>query len=127
MYGGSIWIASIDLYCVLKCKPMVEASANLSESSFNPSRRLESECICNGRPSGQRVHNVLLVRRARLCVCVCVCVCVFVHVRHHGHLTRSLPRDVYLCRKNDHPGGQGRIFYTFYLNFVSMHLSKPGH
>ena len=41
-------------------------------------------------------------------------------------LTRSLPRDVYICRKNDHIGGQGRI-YTSNLNFVSAHLSKPGH
>ena len=41
-------------------------------------------------------------------------------------LTRSLPRDVYIRRKNDHPGGQGRI-YTSHLNFVSTHLSKPGH
>ena len=43
-----------------------------------------------------------------------------------GVLTRSLPRDVYIRRKNDHPGGQGRI-YTSNLNFVSTHLSKPGH
>ena len=41
-------------------------------------------------------------------------------------LTRSLPRDVYIRRQNDHPGGQGRI-YTSHLNFVSTHLSKPGH
>ena len=41
-------------------------------------------------------------------------------------LTRSLPRDVYIRRQNDHPGGQGRI-YTSHLNFVSAHLSKPGH
>ena len=41
-------------------------------------------------------------------------------------LTRSLPRDVYIRRENDHPGGQGRI-YTSHLNFVSTHLSKPGH
>ena len=41
-------------------------------------------------------------------------------------LTRSLPRDVYIRRKNDHPGGQGRI-YTSKLNFISTHLSKPGH
>ena len=41
-------------------------------------------------------------------------------------LTRSLPRDVYTRRKNDHPGGQGRI-YTSNLNFVFTHLSKPGH
>ena len=41
-------------------------------------------------------------------------------------LTRSLPRDVYIRRKNDHPGGQGRI-YTSHLNFVSTHMSKPGH
>ena len=40
-------------------------------------------------------------------------------------LTCSLPRDVYIRRKNDHPGGQGRI-YTSNLNFVSTHLSKPG-
>ena len=39
---------------------------------------------------------------------------------------RSLPRDVYIRRKNDHPGGQGRI-YTSNLNFVFSHLSKPGH
>ena len=38
-------------------------------------------------------------------------------------LTRSLPRDVYIRRKN---GGQGRI-YTSNLNFVFTHLSKPGH
>ena len=31
-----------------------------------------------------------------------------------------------LRRKNDHPGGQGRIF-TSNLNFVFTHLSKPGH
>ena len=43
-----------------------------------------------------------------------------------GQLTRSLPRDVYIRRQNDHPGGQGRI-YTSHLNFVSTHLSKPGH
>ena len=42
------------------------------------------------------------------------------------HLTRSLPRDVYIRRQNDHPGGQGRI-YTSHLNFVSTHLSKPSH
>ena len=42
-------------------------------------------------------------------------------------LTRSLPWDVYVVRrKNDHPGGQGRI-YTSNLNFVFTHLSKPGH
>ena len=41
-------------------------------------------------------------------------------------LTRSLPQDVYIRRQNDHPGGQGRI-YTSHLNFVSTHLSKPGH
>ena len=41
-------------------------------------------------------------------------------------LTRSLPRDVYIRRKNDHPGGQGRI-YSSHLNFVSTHLSKPSH
>ena len=41
-------------------------------------------------------------------------------------LTRSLPRDVYIRRKNDHTGGQGRI-YTSNLNFISTHLSKPGH
>ena len=41
-------------------------------------------------------------------------------------LTRSLPRDVYIRRQNDHPGGQGRI-YTSHLNFVYTHLSKPGH
>ena len=41
-------------------------------------------------------------------------------------LTRSLPRDVYIRRKNDHAGGQGRI-YTSNPNFVSTHLSKPGH
>ena len=41
-------------------------------------------------------------------------------------LTRSLPRDVYIRRQNDHPGGQGRI-YTSHLNFVFTHLSKPGH
>ena len=41
-------------------------------------------------------------------------------------LTRSLPRDVYIRRQNDHPGGQGRI-YTSHLNFVSTHMSKPGH
>ena len=41
-------------------------------------------------------------------------------------LTRSLPRDIYIRHKNDHPGGQGRI-YTSYLNFVSTLLSKPGH
>ena len=41
-------------------------------------------------------------------------------------LTRSLPRDVYIRRQNDHPGGQGRI-YTSHLNFISTHLSKPGH
>ena len=41
-------------------------------------------------------------------------------------LTRSLPRDVYIRRQNDHPGGQGRI-YTSHLNFVSTHLSKPRH
>ena len=41
-------------------------------------------------------------------------------------LTRSLPRDVYIRRKNDHPGGQGCI-YTSHLNFVSTLLSKPGH
>ena len=41
-------------------------------------------------------------------------------------LTRSLPRDVYIRRQNNHPGGQGRI-YTSHLNFVSTHLSKPGH
>ena len=43
-----------------------------------------------------------------------------------ANLTRSLPRDVYIRRKNDHAGGQGRI-YTSNLNFVSTHLSKPGH
>ena len=43
-----------------------------------------------------------------------------------GDLTRSLPRDVYIRRKNDHPGGQGRI-YTSNFHFVSTHLSKPGH
>ena len=42
------------------------------------------------------------------------------------NLTRSLPQDVYIRRQNDHPGGQGRI-YTSHLNFVSTHLSKPGH
>ena len=31
---------------------MVEASANSSESSFNPSRHPESECVCHGRPRG---------------------------------------------------------------------------
>ena len=41
-------------------------------------------------------------------------------------LTRSLPRDVYIRRQNDHLGGQGRI-YTSHLNFVSTLLSKPGH
>ena len=41
-------------------------------------------------------------------------------------ITRSLPQDVYIRRKNDHPAGQGRI-YTANLNFVSTHLSKPGH
>ena len=41
-------------------------------------------------------------------------------------LTRSLPRDVYIRRKNDHPGGQGRI-YTSNLNFFFTHLSKLGH
>ena len=41
-------------------------------------------------------------------------------------LTRSLPRDVYIRRQNDHPGCQGRI-YTSHLNFVSTHLSKPRH
>ena len=45
---------------------------------------------------------------------------------HANILTRSLPRDVYIRRKNDHPGGQGRI-YTSNLNFVFTHLSKPGH
>ena len=44
----------------------------------------------------------------------------------HSSLTRSLPRDVYIRRKNDHPGGQGRI-YISNLNFVSPHLSKPRH
>ena len=29
-------------------------------------------------------------------------------------------------RENDHPGGQGRI-YTSHHNFLSTHLSKPGH
>ena len=43
-----------------------------------------------------------------------------------AQLTPSLPRDVYMRRKNDHAGGQGRI-YTSNLNFVSTHLSKPGH
>ena len=33
---------------------------------------------------------------------------------------------MYIRRKNDHPGGQGRI-YTSNLNFVFTHLSKPGH
>ena len=43
-------------------------------------------------------------------------------------LTRSLPRDVYIFirRKNDHPGGQGRI-YSSNLILFSAHLSKPGH
>ena len=44
----------------------------------------------------------------------------------YTELTRSLPRDVYIRRQNDHPGGQGRI-YTSHLNFVSTLLSKPGH
>ena len=47
-------------------------------------------------------------------------------VKPNRRLTRSLPRDVYIRRQNDHPGGQGRI-YTSHLNFVSTHLSKPGH
>ena len=42
------------------------------------------------------------------------------------YLTRSLPRDVYIRRKNDHPRGQGRM-YTSNLNLVFTHLSKPGH
>ena len=33
---------------------------------------------------------------------------------------------VCICRKNDHAGGQGRI-YTSNLNFVSTHLSQPSH
>ena len=33
---------------------------------------------------------------------------------------------IYICRKNDYPGGQGRI-YTSNRNVVSTHLSKPGH
>ena len=41
-------------------------------------------------------------------------------------LTCSLPRDVYTRRKNDHPGGQGRMC-TPNLNLVSARLSKPGH
>ena len=42
-------------------------------------------------------------------------------------LTHSLPLDVYIRCKNDHQaGGQGRI-YTSNLNFVSSHLSQPGH
>ena len=28
-------------------------------------------------------------------------------------LTRSLPRDVYIRRQNDHPGGQGRMASNF--------------
>ena len=54
------------------------------------------------------------------------CVRGFVSGRNCVQLTRSLPRDVYIRRQNDHPGGQGRI-YTSHLNFVSTHLSKPGH
>ena len=41
-------------------------------------------------------------------------------------LNRFLPQDVYIRRKNDYAGGQGRIC-TSNLNFVSAHLSKPGH
>ena len=41
-------------------------------------------------------------------------------------LTHSLPRDVYIRRKNDHPGGQ-ECMYTSHLNFVSTHLSEPSH
>ena len=48
--------------------------------------------------------------------------CLFISVKS---LTRSLPRDVYIRRKNDHLGGQGSI-YTSHLNFVSTHLSKSG-
>ena len=39
--------------------------------------------------------------------------CFLVRQGHWAHcwvLTRSLPRDVYIRRKNDHPGGQGRIY-----------------
>ena len=50
----------------------------------------------------------------------------YVDVFAQSPLTRSLPRDVYIRRQNDHPGGQGRI-YTSHLNFGSTHLSKPGH
>ena len=42
-------------------------------------------------------------------------------------LSHSLPLDVYIRRKNNHQvGGQGRK-YTSNLNFVSSHLSQPGH
>ena len=39
----------------------------------------------------------------------------------HSSLTRSLPRDIHVRCKKDHPGGQGRI-YTSNLNFVSTHV-----
>ena len=49
-----------------------------------------------------------------------------VSLTHSGGtlLTRSLPRDVYIRRQNDHPGGQGRI-YTSHLNFVSFVKARP--
>ena len=44
-----------------KCMQMVEAGANLSESSFKLSRRPEGECVCHGRRVGLHAHYVLLV------------------------------------------------------------------
>ena len=40
-------------------------------------------------------------------------------------LTRSLPRDVYIRRKNDHPGGQGRICVQPQFRFYAFVKARP--